>query len=70
MTFFSTFYKIKTSFVGSEGLKAWATKTGISIILIFIENFEILIRCYIDLSIWLKSSSNPADINWFQFKPY
>ncbi len=61
-------FKIKTSFLSLEGLKAQAKKTGINFmifILIFAENclkFDALH----DFSVWLTIDFNPADSNRFQ----
>ena len=61
-------YKNKTSFISSEGPKA--KKTGINImifILIFVENCLEFDAIH-DISVWLRTDSNPADSNRFKEK--
>ena len=57
-------FNIKTSFDSLERPKTWANNTGINVmifILIFVENC-----LYYDIhnfSVWLRTGSNPSDIN-------
>ena len=59
-------HKIKTSFVNPEGPKALAKKNCFNLmifILIFVENY---LGTTNDFSVWLRTGSNPADINRFR----
>ena len=61
-------FKNETSCVSSEEPNALSDKTGINFmifILIFLENC-LHYGAKHDFSVWLRTGSNPADINWFQ----
>ena len=60
-------YKIKTIFVSLEGQNALANQTDVNfivLILIFVENCLYVIH---DFSVWLRTGSDPVNINQFQF---
>ena len=60
-------FKIKTSFVSTEGPKAQDNKTGINLmifILIFVDN-RLQYDDIHNFSVCLKTKYNPADINRF-----
>ncbi len=60
-------YKIKTSCVSPEGLEARSKKNVINFMtfnLVFVENC-LLFNAMQDFSVWLRTGSNPSDINWF-----
>ena len=60
-------YKIKTSFVSSKGLKAWASKTGIKFRIFFLIFVESCLKYNTihNFTVWPRTGSNPADINLF-----
>ena len=61
-------YTIKTRFFSHEMPKALSNKTGFNFLLyniIFVENWIQYDAIY-NFSVWLKTDSNPADINRFQ----
>ena len=59
---------IKSNFVSHEGPNVRASKTGIyfnNFILLFVKNCLLYDAIY-DFSAWLRTFSNPADINPFR----
>ncbi len=61
-------YKNETSFVFPVGLKFLVNKTDINIMiftLIFVDNC-LQFDAKNDFSVYMRTVSNPADINWFR----
>ena len=61
-------YKIKTSLVSPDGLIARANKYGIDFIIYILLFIEIIVcntMIYMIFSVWLRTGSEPADINRF-----
>ena len=57
-------FKLKTSFVSSEGPKAQLYETGINFLRFFF-NYSSLYDAIHDFLLWLGTGSNPAEINQF-----
>ena len=57
---------MKNSFVSPQGPKALVNKTGINIMILSQNSWKIVSNLMHGLSVWLRTDSNPSDINCFQ----